>query len=119
MEEVVAALLPRYGPDAPVVGRRADGDEPVGTVRWDDEGAGEWEVSITVAPSARGRGLAGPALTAAQDWLAGHLPAPPSALLAVVHEDNTASRRLFLRAGYAPDLPPDDAGFERWVRTAG
>jgi spore coat polysaccharide biosynthesis predicted glycosyltransferase SpsG/RimJ/RimL family protein N-acetyltransferase len=112
----LTATLARSGRHLLVV---LDGDEPVGTVRWDDEGAGEWEVSITVAPSARGRGLAGPALTAAQDWLAGHLPAPPSALLAVVHEDNTASRRLFLRAGYAPDLPPDDAGFERWVRTAG
>ena len=94
-----------------------DGDEPVGTVRWDDEGAGEWEVSITLAPTARGRGLGGPALGAAERWLVGHLPEPPRALLAVVRADNSASRRLFLRAGYSPDLPADGAGFERWVRT--
>ena len=93
------------------------GDEPVGTVRWDDEGAGEWEVSITLAPTARGRGLGVPVLGAAERWLVGDLPEPPTALLAVIRADNSASRRLFLRAGYAPDLPADDAGFERWVRT--
>ncbi len=92
------------------------GDEPVGTVRWDDEGAGEWEVSITLAPGARGRGLAGTVLASAERWLVGHLSDRPTAL-AVVRSDNVASRRLFLRAGYAPDLPSDDSGFERWVRT--
>ena len=39
------------------------------------------------------------------------------AYLAVVHVDNVASRRLFVNGGYAPDLPADADGFERWVRT--
>lgn len=85
----------------------------VGTVRWDLEGDGEWEVSITVAPERRGAGLAVPMLEAAQ-----------SALLdthgvrrfrAAIHIDNTASRRLFVTAGYVPHQPPDEAGFETYV----
>lgn len=118
------------------------GGEPVGTVRWDDEGEGEWEVSITVSPRHRGRGLASALLSAAEQWLAGQDGADigrgearPEALgladaegdgaavhgalaayLAVVHEANAASRRLFLRSGYLPDLPPDPQGFERFVK---
>lgn len=87
----------------------------VGTVRWDRVADAEWEVSITVAPGARGRGVAGPLLRAAEQWLAGATDV--GACLAVVHRDNTPSRRLFLNGGYVPDLPADDAGFERWVRT--
>ena len=43
----------------------------VGTVRWDLEGDREWEVSITVAPEARGRGLAAALLRAGERWLSG------------------------------------------------
>jgi spore coat polysaccharide biosynthesis predicted glycosyltransferase SpsG len=39
---------------------------PVGTVRWDLAGEGEWEVSITVAPDRRGRSLARSMLQAAE-----------------------------------------------------
>ncbi|WP_169312920.1 GNAT family N-acetyltransferase [Intrasporangium calvum] len=87
----------------------------IGTVRWDMLGTREWEVSITVAPTARGRALAAPLLAAGQRWLADY--AEPTAYLAVLHRTNEASRRLFLGSGYAPDLPPDAQGFERWVRT--
>lgn len=87
----------------------------IGTVRWDAEPDEEWEVSITLDPEARGRRLAGPLLRGGQDWLAGR--SHPVTVLAVVHRDNPASAKLFLREGYAPDLPPDEAGFERYVRT--
>jgi spore coat polysaccharide biosynthesis predicted glycosyltransferase SpsG/RimJ/RimL family protein N-acetyltransferase len=87
----------------------------VGTVRWDLEADREWEVSITVAPLARGRGVALALLRAAEQWLAATTDV--GAYLAVVHTDNEPSRRLFVSAGYAPDLPADASGFERWVRT--
>ncbi|UVS76489.1 bifunctional UDP-2,4-diacetamido-2,4,6-trideoxy-beta-L-altropyranose hydrolase/GNAT family N-acetyltransferase [Actinokineospora sp. UTMC 2448] len=66
---------------------------PVGVVRFDPVPGGV-EVSITIAPEARGRGLARPILQAAQDTV------PGTRLLARVHADNTASRRLFASAGY-------------------
>lgn len=97
-----------------LVGER-DG-EPVGTVRWDLDTRGEWEVSITVAPERRGSGLAGALLRAGEDWLQDAHPDELAAYLASVHLDNVASRRLFLGAGYLPDLPADDAGFERFVK---
>lgn len=87
----------------------------VGTVRWDLEGDREWEVSITVAPEARGRGLAAALLRAGERWLSGSTAV--GAYLAVVHAGNEPSRRLFVTGGYAPDLPADEDGFERWVRT--
>ncbi|MFC4854664.1 GNAT family N-acetyltransferase [Actinophytocola glycyrrhizae] len=68
---------------------------PVGTVRFDREG-GTWEVSITVAPAARGRKLAVPMLLAAQRNLGS------AVIRANVHSDNAASLALFRRAGYRP-----------------
>ncbi|KRF27202.1 bifunctional UDP-2,4-diacetamido-2,4,6-trideoxy-beta-L-altropyranose hydrolase/GNAT family N-acetyltransferase [Phycicoccus sp. Soil802] len=103
---------------------------PVGTVRWDREATGEWEVSITVAPDSRGRGVAGGLLAAGEVWLSHEAtredPAAPSggpgdragvaAYLAAVHTANAASRRLFLGSGYLPDRPADADGFERFVK---
>jgi RimJ/RimL family protein N-acetyltransferase len=66
---------------------------PIGTVRFDRSGDA-WEVSITVAPAARGRRLATPMLLAAERALG------PVALRANVHHANTASLALFRRAGY-------------------
>jgi GNAT superfamily N-acetyltransferase len=117
-------------PDRHLLVAEVDG-EAVGTVRWDLVAAGEWEVSITVAPQSRGQGLAAPMLEAAQAWLvrdgaeaSTEGPDPsvddrPTMFLAAVHTSNTASRRLFLGAGYLPDLPVDGDGFERfsaWAR---
>lgn len=113
-----------------LVGEVAGG--PVGTVRWDLETAGEWEVSITVAPDSRGRGIAAGLLAAAEIWLSRAAtsvdPTAPTgepgeragvaAYLAAVHTANAASRRLFLGSGYLPDLPADADGFERFVKTA-
>jgi DNA-binding PadR family transcriptional regulator/L-amino acid N-acyltransferase YncA len=70
--------------------------KPVGTVRFDRDG-GAWEVSITVAPEARGRRLAVPILLAAERALA------PATVRANVHRDNAASLALFERAGYRPE----------------
>lgn len=87
----------------------------MGTVRWDLESGAEWEVSITLAPEARGRGVAPGLLRAGEIWLS--RTTVVDAYLAVVRTDNLASRRLFLHGGYAPDLPANGEGLERWVRT--
>lgn len=87
---------------------------PVATCRWDRHGDADWEVSITVAPEQRGRGLASSVLAAAEEALD---VASPSRLIAVVHADNGASLKLFQRAGYLPQTPPDERGFltlARW-----
>ncbi|OLF07564.1 hypothetical protein BLA60_26980 [Actinophytocola xinjiangensis] len=77
---------------------------PVGTVRFDREGD-TWEVSITVAPDRRGRGLAAGMLTVAEGALRAHAGAVT--VLATVHRDNAASLALFRAAGYR------DTGHER------
>lgn len=81
---------------------------PVATCRWDRLTSMDWEVSITMAPAARGRGLALSVLEAATEALDADAPVR---MMAVVHTDNLASQRLFERAGYLPHLPPDDQGF--------
>jgi spore coat polysaccharide biosynthesis predicted glycosyltransferase SpsG len=89
---------------------------PVGTVRWDLEGKGEWEVSITVAPERRGQFLARPLLHAGEMALSKGTEV--TAYLAVVHVDNAASVRLFESSAYVPDLPPDPRGFMRYRKVA-
>jgi spore coat polysaccharide biosynthesis predicted glycosyltransferase SpsG/RimJ/RimL family protein N-acetyltransferase len=93
-----------------------DASGPLGTVRWDLETAGQWEVSITVAPDRRGQSLAGPLLRAAEVALSGETDV--SAYLAVVHVDNAASVGLFETSAYVPDLPPDPQGFMRFRKDA-
>lgn len=87
----------------------ADG-APVGTVRWDRRGPHSWEVSITVAPEARGRSLSLSVLAAGERFLASH-DVDARELLAVVHRDNQPSLRLFAAMGYVLDLPADPQGF--------
>ena len=94
---------------------------PVGTVRWDLEGKGEWEVSITVAPQRRGQSLARPLLRAGEVALSeveSSRGTGVTAYLAVVHVDNEASVRLFESSAYVPDLPPDPRGFSRYRKVA-
>jgi spore coat polysaccharide biosynthesis predicted glycosyltransferase SpsG/ribosomal protein S18 acetylase RimI-like enzyme len=79
--------------------------KPVGTVRFDRDGR-HWEVSITVAPEARGRKLAVPVLLAAERVLE-----PRATVRACVHRDNAASRSLFRRAGYREE----DAAEGAWT----
>jgi spore coat polysaccharide biosynthesis predicted glycosyltransferase SpsG/RimJ/RimL family protein N-acetyltransferase len=82
---------------------------PVGTVRFDREETTTWEVSITLAPSHRGRGLAARALMMGEGAL--HARAEPDVVLANVHEDNDASLALFRHAGYRPATRSADGPF--------
>ena len=90
---------------------------PVATTRYDrlaPDGGDRWEVSISVAPGMRGRGLGGATLQASDAWLRGAEPAA-GAVVAHVRPDNTSSRRLFLRSGYSP-APSDEPDMDRFVR---
>lgn len=73
---------------------------PVGTGRLDYRGQGQAELSLTVAPASRGRGLAVPiirALGAEAKRLGWHR------YLARVKPANVRSLRAFLAAGFVPD----------------
>ncbi|MBE1499420.1 RimJ/RimL family protein N-acetyltransferase [Amycolatopsis lexingtonensis] len=89
-------------------------ETPVGTVRFDRRDGDGWEVSITLAPESRGRGLSGAVLAegerAARDRLG------VRTVLAAVHLDNTASAKLFERAGYA-EAAPAVSGFRQLRKT--
>ncbi|GAA4521560.1 hypothetical protein GCM10023160_08550 [Brachybacterium paraconglomeratum] len=90
------------------------GGAPVGTVRFDALEADEWEVSITLAPEARGGGLSRPVLTAGESaFLELH---PGTVLVAAILPDNLPSQRLFARAGYQLDPTRDDGDFDVLVR---
>lgn len=80
-----------------------------GTVRWDRQSNYDWQVSITLAPHSRGKGLASAVLAAGERALQVE---GPVRMLASIHVDNGASRRLFQNAGYLPQLPADENGFE-------
>lgn len=69
----------------------------VGQVRLDAKGAGTYEVSITIAPHCRGRGLAARALVAAEQEARGH---GITRLEATIRPENEASVRAFKRASY-------------------
>ena len=89
--------------------------EAVGTVRFDrfDE-PGFWEVSITLAPPSRGRGLSGAVLAEGERALTERFDV--QAVLAAVHEDNAASAALFAKAGYA-EAAPAVGGFRQLRKT--
>lgn len=77
---------------------------PAATTRYDllPDGAGSrerWEVSITVAPEMRGRGLGRAALEASDAWLIAREPAA-SEIVAWVRRSNAGSLRLFERNCY-------------------
>jgi N-acetylneuraminate synthase len=70
---------------------------PVGQARLDDRGGDGWEVSIAVAPEARGRGLAAQALRALEP----HARALGAVrLIAQIRAENAPSIRMFKAAGY-------------------
>ncbi|GAA1352251.1 bifunctional UDP-2,4-diacetamido-2,4,6-trideoxy-beta-L-altropyranose hydrolase/GNAT family N-acetyltransferase [Falsarthrobacter nasiphocae] len=90
------------------------GGEPVGTLRFDELVPGEWEVSITVAPTSRGRGLAGVFLAETERAFA-RSRSGEVRLVAEMLEENAASRRLFESNGYSGGLK-DEGAEERWFR---
>jgi pseudaminic acid synthase len=73
-----------------------DGD-PVGTVRLDRHRARSWEISITLAPHARGKTLATPLLRVAESDGRAHGAA---LFTATIKPENEASVRAFKKAGY-------------------
>ena len=73
------------------------GGRPIGTARLDADGAAAMEVSLTVAPDARGNGYA-LGLLRAVEAEAARLGAVR--LVAVLRPDNVPSRRAFEAAGY-------------------
>jgi len=75
----------------------AEDGGPVGQIRLDRCGPGAFEVSVTVAPEARGRGLAATMLRAAEETA---LALGASLLTAWIRLENEASTRAFKRAGY-------------------
>ena len=92
---------------------------PVATTRYDRLPSAAtdgdcWEVSISVAPGLRGRGLGGATLHASDEWLRDREP-DATAVVAHVRPDNTSSRRLFLRNGYRP-APSEEPDMDRFVR---
>ena len=90
------------------------GDTPVGTVRFDALEGDEWEVSITLAPEARGRRLALAVLHAAETVFdEGHRD---STVIAAILPGNGASQRLFARAGYEVDPSRRDGDFDILIR---
>lgn len=90
------------------------GDLPVGTVRFDREAADLWEVSITMSPEVRGRGLARAVHDAAQRAWRREVGAGPR-VLACVRPDNAASARLFVGAGYRREPERRADGLDAYV----
>ncbi|MDT7800528.1 MAG: hypothetical protein QOI78_3961, partial [Actinomycetota bacterium] len=86
----------------------------VGTVRFDRRDGDGWEVSITLAPESRGRGLSGAVL--AEGERAARERLGVRVVLAAVHQDNTASAKLFEHAGYA-EAAPAVSGFRQLRKT--
>lgn len=87
---------------------------PVGTVRWDWESDGLWEVSITVAPEARGDGTGATVLARGEDAL--RRLVGDTVVRAAVHTVNDRSARLFARAGYVRTEVVDADGFRFWAK---
>ncbi|MGW9588115.1 GNAT family N-acetyltransferase [Microbacterium sp. NPDC055455] len=83
----------------------------VGTVRLDALAEREWEISVTVAPSHRGRGVGGRIIAQALDIVAGD---GGGTVVADLRSSNSASRALFRRSGFAA-APSAGEGWERWV----
>ena len=80
---------------------------PVGVVRFERRSPTSVEISITVAPDTRGRGLARPLLDAG--LAAARAAFGPVTILADVLTGNDASVRLFTGAGFVPVAgAPDD-----------
>lgn len=75
-------------------------EEPVGVVRFDHRPK-HAEISITVAPSARGTGVGTRAIREASELALAAFPGL-RAVTAAVHEDNAGSLLAFERAGFRP-----------------
>jgi UDP-2,4-diacetamido-2,4,6-trideoxy-beta-L-altropyranose hydrolase len=84
------------------------GGRPAGVVRADRIDRG-WELSWTVAPEARGRGVG-------RRMLVTFVAALDGRLAAAIRKDNAASRRMAAAAGLNRLSSSGDPEFEEWVR---
>ncbi len=73
---------------------------PVGQVRFDGTDAPEVEISVSIDPGQRGRGLGKAVIGAGVAWLAQHHP--DAVVVAEIRPDNDASLRAFERSGFMP-----------------
>ena len=71
--------------------------EPVGTTRLDRR-TGGWEISITVAPDQRGKGLGGVMLDVTTEWFDENIG--DDVILSTIKPSNPASLALFAKKGY-------------------
>jgi ribosomal protein S18 acetylase RimI-like enzyme len=78
------------------------GTEKVGMIRYDQLTEGEWEVSIVIAPQARGRGLGKQLLL--HGIKAFYIEHPRVSLLAEIKVGNTVSQALFTSLGFLIDV---------------
>lgn len=95
----------------------ADG-QPVAQARVETTSAGVGEISVSVDPGARGRGLGSEVIARATTQGAADLDL--ETILARIKPTNLASKRAFAAAGYA-NTAADDAGegvvVLRWTRS--
>lgn len=84
-------------PDRLLLVAEADGHR-IGTVRFDALEEDRWEVSITLAPQVRGRGLAAGLLAAAES--AFYASRGPRDIVATILPENLSSQAVFRRRGY-------------------
>ena len=82
--------------------------EPVGVVRA-DRSPGGWELSWTVAPRARSRGIGRRMLCAFVEGLDGRL-------FASIRRDNVPSAKMAAAAGFVRVGDAEASGFDRWRR---
>jgi RimJ/RimL family protein N-acetyltransferase len=73
--------------------------EPVGQLRFDRVDALRWEISVTVAPEARGRGIGRALIEAGIDWLWSTEPCA-RVVEAWVRRGNDRSLRAFAACGF-------------------
>jgi RimJ/RimL family protein N-acetyltransferase len=90
---------------------------PVAVVRFDRIADGEFEVSINLAPSARGSGLGARILAeACGKFVQDHAPVR---LSATIHHDNPPSRRIFEKLGFVRSGALSNPQFEGYVLIEG
>jgi UDP-2,4-diacetamido-2,4,6-trideoxy-beta-L-altropyranose hydrolase len=90
---------------------------PVAFLRFDRAGEGEFEVSINLAPSARGSGLGGRIL--ADGCSAFRKEKRPVKLLATINRDNPASLNIFGKLGFVRSGALSNSDFERYELAEG